>query len=93
MVALGQLLEKRASDPNGRYYVLLLTDGEANEGLVFDQVKQVLEQSDIRIYPIAYGQVNRAELDAIASLRESTVQEGTPENVQSLLKGLFHTNL
>jgi Ca-activated chloride channel family protein len=93
MVALGQLLEKRASDPNGRYYVLLLTDGEANEGLVFDQVKQVLEQSDIRIYPIAYGQVNRAELDAIASLRESTVQEGTPENVQSLLKGLFQTNL
>ena len=93
MVALSQLMEQRAQDPDGRYYVLLLTDGETNEGLTFNRVRDVLEYSDIRLYPIAYGQPNLGELEAIAGLRESTVQTGTVENIQEILRGLFQTNL
>lgn len=93
MVALADLMEQRKANPDGRFYLLLLSDGETNEGHTFDQVKNVMAYSDVRFYPIAYGEVNQAELQAIASLRESTVQQGNPENVQTLLSDLFQTNL
>lgn len=93
MIAMSDLLDAQAKDPNGRFYLLLLTDGEANEGFNFNDVKGVLTHSGIRVYPIAYGDVNQQELQDIASLRESTVKTGTPENVQDLLKGIFQTNL
>ncbi|ESA35854.1 von willebrand factor a [Leptolyngbya sp. Heron Island J] len=93
MVALADLMEKRANDPNGRFYLLLLSDGEVNEGHLFRDVKDIMEYSDVRFYPIAYGNVNEAELQAIASLRESTVKQGNPENVQTLFKDLFQVNL
>jgi Ca-activated chloride channel family protein len=47
----------------------------------------------VRFYPIAYGEVDQGELQAIASLRESTVQQGSPDNVQTLFKDLFQVNL
>ncbi|MEM6423960.1 MAG: VWA domain-containing protein [Cyanobacteria bacterium P01_D01_bin.128] len=93
MLGLNELMTKRQSDPDGQFYLMLLTDGEANRGYGFGEVKQLLQYSDIRIYPIAYGNVNEAELQEIAQLRESTVKEGNPENVQDLLKGIFQTNL
>lgn len=93
MIGLNELVQKRQSDPDGRFYLMLLTDGEANRGYNFADVRSILEYSDIRIYPIAYGDVNEAELQEIAQLRESTVKEGNPENVQDLLKGIFQTNL
>ncbi len=93
MVALGKLLEQKKANPNGRFYLIVLTDGQTNQGFVFKQVKEVLQYSGVRVYPIAYGDVNQQELAAIAALRESTVKTGTPENVKELLKGLFQTNL
>ena len=93
MVGLGKLIEQKRSNPNGRFYLLVLTDGQTNQGLVLNQVQDVLKYSEVRVYPIAYGNVNQQELAAIAALRESTVKTGTPENVKELLKGLFQTNL
>ncbi len=93
LIGLAELMKQRQQDPDGRYYLLLLTDGEANRGYNFGDIKDLITYSDIRIYPIAYGQVNEDELQAIAQLRESTVKTGNPENVQDLLKGLFQTNL
>jgi Ca-activated chloride channel family protein len=93
MVGLADLLEKQAADPTGRFYLLLLTDGEVNRGFKFDAVRDIMAYSDVRFYPIAYGEVSQQELQAIASLRESTVQQGTPDNVQSLFRDLFQVNL
>ncbi|ACK70262.1 von Willebrand factor type A [Gloeothece citriformis PCC 7424] len=93
MIGLSKLMEQKKNNPDGRFYLLLLTDGQANMGVTFDEVKEVIEYSGVRVYPIAYGDVNQEELEAIASLRESTVKKGTPENVEDLLKGLFQTNL
>jgi Ca-activated chloride channel family protein len=92
-VGLADLIEKRKADPDGHFYLLLLTDGERNEGLNFEQVKDVIKYSGVRIYPIAYGEVNQQELEAVAAIREGTVYQGTPEKVQVLLKDLFQTNL
>ncbi|MEA5465729.1 VWA domain-containing protein [Leptothoe sp. PORK10 BA2] len=93
MVALAELMEKRASDPNGRFYLLLLSDGAVNAGHLFQDVKDIMAYSEVRFYPIAYGDINESELQAIASLRESTVKQGNPENVQTLFKDLFQVNL
>jgi Ca-activated chloride channel family protein len=92
-VGLANLIEKRKADPDGHFYLLLLTDGERNEGLDFEQVKDVIKYSGVRVYPIAYGEVNQQELESIAAIREGTVYQGTPEKVQVLLKDLFQTNL
>lgn len=93
MVGLADLMEKQKSDPAGRFYLLLLSDGEVNQGNRFDAVREIMAYSDVRFYPIAYGEVNQGELEAIASLRESTVKQGNPDNVQDLFKDLFQVNL
>jgi Ca-activated chloride channel homolog len=92
-IGLFDLMEKQKTDPNGRFYLLLLTDGERTDGLHLEQLKPVIRQSGIKIYPLAYGEVNQQELKAIAAIREGSVYTGTPETVQGLLKDLFQTNL
>ena len=93
IAGLAPLMERRKVDPTGAFRLLLLTDGEVTSGLKFEEVKDLMRFSEVRIYPIAYGEVNQKELAAIAALRESTVQVGTPQNVQNLLKEIFQTNL
>jgi Ca-activated chloride channel family protein len=93
MVGLAELVKERQKDPNGRFNLLLLTDGEVTTGLRFDRVKEIMAQVGIRVYPISYGEANQKELEEIAKLRESTVKAGNPQNVQSLLKELFQVNL
>ncbi|MGG6265360.1 vWA domain-containing protein [Leptolyngbya sp. AN03gr2] len=92
-VGLLDLMEKQKSDPDGRFYLLLLTDGERTDGLQLDQIKSVIQHSGVKIYPLAYGEVNQQELQEIAAIREGKVFSGTPETVQSLLKDLLQTNL
>jgi Ca-activated chloride channel homolog len=93
IAGLAPLMERRKADPTGVFRLLLLTDGDVTTGLKFEEVKELMKYSDVRVYPIAYGEVNQQELKAIAALRESTVQVGTPQNVQNLLKEIFQTNL
>jgi len=93
MVGLSELLAQRQKDPNGNYYLLLLSDGQTNIGYKFKEIKDILAYSGVRFYPIAYGEVDEAEMQAIAELRESTVKMGTPENVQDLFRDLFQVNL
>jgi Ca-activated chloride channel family protein len=93
MVALNELVAKKKIDPNGRFYVIVLSDGDSNAGFKLPDVQSIVAQSGIRVYPIAYGEVDKNQLEAIAALRESSVQTGDPKTVRDLLKGLFETNL
>ena len=72
-VGLADLMEKQKIDPEGEFYLLLLTDGEQTDGLNFAEIQDVIKYSGVRVYPIAYGEVNQRELEAIAAIRESTV--------------------
>ncbi len=94
MVAVADLMKQANQDPDGIYYVLLLSDGETNRGFRLNDTRAILEYSNVRVYPIAYGSgADRGELESIAALRESVVQVGTVDNVQTLLKDLLQTNL
>ncbi|MGK7891981.1 MAG: VWA domain-containing protein [Leptolyngbyaceae cyanobacterium] len=95
MLALADLLKQQQQDPTGRYYLLLLTDGQVSAGNRFNDryIQDIMAYSGVRFYPIAYGEVDEAELQAIASLRESTVKIGDPDTVQELFQNLFQINL
>jgi len=93
MVALSELMKQKELNPRGRFYLLVLTDGQVTSGFKFKEVSQILENSGVRIYPIAYGSVNQKELEDMAKLRESSVKQGNTDNIESLLKGIFQTNL
>jgi len=92
-VGMADLMKARQQDPNGRFHLLLLTDGQRTQGLDFDNMRDVIDKSGIVITPIAYGEVNQRELKSIADLRESLVYQGTPALVMPLMKDLFQTNL
>ncbi|MFM7407084.1 MAG: vWA domain-containing protein [Cuspidothrix sp.] len=62
IVGLSELMERQKLDPNGRYYLLLLSDGEVNTGLQLSEITEVLKYSGVRFYPIGYGEVNQNEL-------------------------------
>ncbi|XZF62484.1 MAG: VWA domain-containing protein [Gloeotrichia echinulata DVL01] len=93
IVGLSELMERKKADPNGIFYLLLLTDGEVNAGLRLDNIKDVLKYSGVRFYPIAYGEVNQNELQEIANLRETTVKSSDPQKLQTLFTELLQTNL
>jgi Ca-activated chloride channel family protein len=86
-------MERQKTDPNGRFYLLLLSDGEVNTGLRFNEITNVLKYSGVRFYPIGYGEVNQNELQEIAKLRETTVKSSDPQKLQTLFTELFQTNL
>jgi Ca-activated chloride channel family protein len=89
MLGLRELMAQKQAHPNGRFYLLVLTDGNTNHGFQFAEVKDILKYAGVRYYPIAYGDVNRSELSAIALLGESFVKSGTPQDIQLLLKDIF----
>jgi Ca-activated chloride channel family protein len=93
MAGLAELMARHKTDPNGRYYLLLLSDGEVNRGLKLAEVKDVLAHSGVRFYPISYGAANQQELQAIAAIREATVKSSEPKKLHSLFKDLLQTNL
>lgn len=93
-VALHDLMQARRRDPNGRFHLLVLSDGLATGGHVsFDDLDDVIQHSEIRITPIAYGDVKDGELQAIAALREGAVYRGSPELILPLMNDIFQTNL
>jgi Ca-activated chloride channel family protein len=92
-VALHDLMQARRRDPNGRFHLLVLSDGKATKGLSLDELQGVIEHSDITITPIAYGDVDDGELSDIAAIRESAVYRGDPRRILSLMNDLVQTTL
>ena len=65
----------------------------ASRGLNLGDLRSVIENSDITITPIAYGDVNDGELRDIAAIRESAVYRGDPKLILPLINDLFQTAL
>lgn len=93
IVGMAELLAKKQQDPNGIYYLLLLSDGDRTTGLKFKRIQNLVASAGINILPIAYGDVNEQELKAIAYLTESTVKDGNRYNVKELMHQIFQTQM
>jgi Ca-activated chloride channel family protein len=92
-MAISELLEQKKKDPNGKFYLFVLTDGETNEGYTYSNLIDVMVGSDIKIYPIAYGDVSNEELNKLAHIGETGLITGKPENIVQKLMALFDLSL
>ncbi len=92
-MAIDKLLKQKAKDPDGKFYLFVLTDGETNEGYEYRHLIDVMVGSDIKIYPIAYGDVSNTELNKLAQIGETGLITGNPENIVQKLMALFDLSL
>jgi Ca-activated chloride channel family protein len=92
-MAIDKLLQQKSKDPDGKFYLFVLTDGETNEGYEYRHLIDVMVGSDIKIYPIAYGDVSNTELNKLAQIGETGLITGNPENIVQKLMALFDLSL
>jgi Ca-activated chloride channel family protein len=92
-VAMADLMQARRTDPDGRFVLLLLSDGQCTTGLELAELEPAIRHSGISLIPIAYGDPELGDLKALAAIRETTVQKGKPQLIQPLIHDLLQTNL
>lgn len=84
-------LERRKADPGRFYSVVLLTDGESNQGLSGSEFAAwygALPEADksLRIYAIQFGEARADQLEALASLSGGRVFNATRTPLAQVFK-------
>ena len=54
LLGLDMLVDQRAIDPSGKYMLVVLTDGETNEGLNFGDLDEVIAGARIPIFTVGF---------------------------------------
>lgn len=93
LACLSKLLELKKTDPDGKFYLFVLTDGVSNEGYQYKELFEPMVGSDVRIYPIAYGDAGIDELNKLAKIGETGLIQGTTDNIIQKLMALFDLSL
>jgi Ca-activated chloride channel homolog len=81
--------EELAKEPDRVVTVVLLTDGENNRGLSFDDFRQRFEANasqSVRTFPILFGEASSNELEEIARLTGGRAFDGRHANLSSVFK-------
>jgi Ca-activated chloride channel family protein len=91
-VALSMLAEEQKKRPEIKPMLFVLTDGETNRGLRFDNLKGVIEGLDIPVYTIGYG-TDIAELKRLAALVEAASLTADQEDIAYKLSVLFNAEM
>jgi len=90
--ALLELTDEQRKSREKRYYtVVLMTDGDNNEGLTLSEFKQWYRSADdsvrtIRVFPILFGEGNQKELNAIAELTGGRLFDSNTRSLASVFK-------
>ena len=92
MLGLSMLAEQRAADPRGKYMLIVLTDGETNEGLVLGEVDDVIEGLRIPVVTVGF-EANLEELGQLASLVEAASINASEGDVEFKLSSLFNAGV
>lgn len=89
--ALGEAQKARSKDA-GRYYtVVLMTDGQNTAGRNFEAFRQWYEalpegQRGIRVFPVAFGSADMAELEKLAELTGGRAFDGRKGDLSAVFK-------
>ena len=83
--------ESQAIDPNRLYSIVLMTDGESNEGANADQFAADYAALPaavraVHTYPVLFGEGSKDAMSAIATLTGGTVFDGTSTSLQAIFK-------
>jgi Ca-activated chloride channel family protein len=85
------VLTQQATDPDRLYSIVLLTDGENNTGLSADGFGGALlalppAVAAVHVYPVLFGEANKADMAAIATSTGGTVFDATTQSLQTIFK-------
>ena len=92
MLGLSMLADQRATDPNGKYMLVVLTDGETNEGLELDQVDEIIEGLRIPVFTVGF-EADLEQLGQLASLVEAASINASEDDVEFKLSSLFNAGV
>lgn len=89
VLGLSMLTDVRATDPNAKLLLFVLTDGETTSGLTFDDTAPVIEGLGIPVYTVGF-EANVDELARISSLVESASINASEDDVEFKMASLFN---
>ncbi len=92
MLGLSMLVDQRKVDPRGKYMLIVLTDGETNEGLGFGDVDRVIEGLRIPVFTIGF-EADLEQLGQLASLVEAASINASEGDVEFKLASLFNAGV
>jgi Ca-activated chloride channel family protein len=89
--AYKDLATQQSTDPNRLYSIVLMTDGENNNGIDFGSFQgdyQALPQAahDVHVYPVLFGDAKQADMQAIADLTGGKLFDATSDSLETIFK-------
>ncbi len=91
-VSLSMLLQEKQKNPNAKTTLFVLTDGETNNGLKFDDVRPVVQALGIPIYTIGY-EANLPILQELSSIVEAASINADEGEVQYKIGALLNAQM
>ena len=87
-LGLSMLLSHQATNPNAKPLLIVLTDGETNEGYTLNDVQPVIGGLRIPVYTVGF-EANLDELGRLSSLVEAATINASEEDVEFKISALF----
>jgi len=91
-VSLSMLLQEKQKNPNAKTTLFVLTDGETNNGLKFDDVRPVIQALGVPIYTIGY-EANLPVLQELSSIVEAASINADEGEVQYKIGALLNAQM
>ena len=91
-VALSMLAEEQKRRPEIKPMLFVLTDGETNRGLVFDNMRGVIEGLGIPVYTVGY-EAKIDELKRLSALVEAASLTADKDDIAYKLSALFNAEM
>jgi Ca-activated chloride channel family protein len=88
-LGLSMLLSHQATNPNAKPLLIVLTDGETNEGYTLNDVQPVIGGLRIPVYTVGF-EANLDELGRLSSLVEAATINASEEDVEFKISALFN---
>lgn len=92
LVAANMLAEYGREHPDHKKVIFLLSDGETNRGLGFDEVSKALEFSGIPVHAIAY-ELSSEHLKSLAALAEGAYIESSTGSASYRIGNLLNSEM
>lgn len=91
-VAMDMAIKQAETVSNAKIRILILSDGEQNEGLSLSDVKGLVNGLEIPVYGVGF-EANLTDLQALSEINEGYCIDADSDDVIYKLKGLFTSQL
>ena len=91
-LGLSMLLDHKASNPDSKLLLIVLTDGATNEGLTLGETEEMIGGLRIPIYTVGF-EADLDELGKLASLVEAASINASEDDVEFKIASLFNAGI